>query len=135
MRTGFSTGLSRWMPALVRVVFAAVLLWSAGASASPSAHAVHAGHHPAAQGRTAPTTSVLVAALLSAPPAQTPCHHEGGRMLPPCCVGFGCVALHIGILADALPLALPGRAERRPASAPLLEGEGVPPDLPPPRLD
>jgi len=131
MRTGFSTGLSRWMPALVSVVFAAVLLWSAGASASPSAHA---GHHSATQGRTVSTTSGMIAGLLSAPPAETPCHHEGGRALPPCCVGFGCVALHVGILADALPLALPGRAGRRPASAPLLEGEGVPPDLPPPRL-
>lgn len=130
MRTGFSTGLSRWMPALMSVVFMAALLWSAGASASPSAH----GHHPTTQGRTAPIAPRLMATLKAATPADTPCHHERDRALPPCCVGLGCVALHVGILADALPLTPPRRAGHRPVSPSLLEGEGVPPDLPPPRL-
>ncbi|MGF7173575.1 hypothetical protein [Azospirillum doebereinerae] len=117
------------MPALMSVLALAVLLsWSGGASAmanhKASAHAAH-------QHATGTATPV---ARLSMPDDAAPCHHGQGRARPPCCAGLACVAMPVGLAAESLSAPEPGRGADRPAGASLLDGVGVPPDLPPPRL-
>ncbi|CAO3419042.1 hypothetical protein [Azospirillum doebereinerae] len=127
------------MPALASVLALAVLLlWSGGVSAMPGhrtsghtmpGHAVHehAMHQQAGQ------TAVPVA-VLSMPDGVAPCHHGADRTLPPCCVGLACAAMHVGLVAEALPAPEPGRGPEPTTGASLWNGVRVPPDLPPPRL-
>jgi hypothetical protein len=128
MRAGLWTRLGWAVPALASVLAVAVLLlWSGGASAMPG-HDV-SGH----AARTHAARTAVPVAVLSLPDAAAPCHHGQDRTLPPCCAGLACVVLHVGLAAETLPVPEPGRGTDRPSGVSLLEGVGVPPDLPPPR--
>ncbi len=134
MPTAVWTGLMRRGAALAGAVFLAALLWSTGSfAASPSHH----HHTPAAEG--AEGREVAVVSVLLPTPAAAPCehgsgHHGQGRTAPPCCVGFLCAAMPVGIGADVAPAVPPRRAAAVSTPSALLEGQGVSPDLPPPRL-
>ncbi|MBP2229164.1 hypothetical protein J2847_002458 [Azospirillum agricola] len=138
MRIKAWTRLWRRMPALAGAMLLAVLLWPVAASAAPSPHAHHreatgaatAGHHSG----TAQATTASVRPVLSMPGADAPCHHRPDSSRPPCCAGPACVSMHVGIAAEAMAMTMPSGRSSPPSGVALLEGEGVPPDLPPPRL-